>query len=435
MSSGGRGLSPGGTRLGRIARGVIEQEPEYGNVRVLVADAADGALQRLLAPLEVPIDVVPDPAALLQRIRKRKPDLVLISIDTEIDAVAVLRAVRRDAAIDNIPVIVVGAPEHEAVAVAALAAGADDFLKHPVSAGVLHERMRYALAVAELIRRISTVRADVRAAREAERGARDERDDMRAAAERATELERVKRDVLGLAAHELRAHLALARGRLAAVGETAVTSGDAGGDALAVADALVPLGGVLTRMARLVDAMSAAAELEETSPDMDVAVVDLHEVVRAAIGDVASSSAGASVSLAAADRPFFVAVDEQQIRDVVASLVEYAMISGADGDSVRVSVGMNPADHAATVAVTGRASHDRNGGGPRLRSAFSRSLGRDADSQPGIAHLLGKVVARFHGGELEADSAGDSETTMTLRIPLAGPRPRTTVLGGEVELG
>ena len=80
-----------------------------------------------------------------------------------------------------------------------------------------------------------------------------------------------------------------------------------------------------------------------------------------------------------------------------------------------------------------RAARGRKGR-PAVRSEFSRAL-NTGSGPPGITELLGKAVARFHGGELAASGDGDLETTMTLRIPLAGPRPRTTVLGGEVDLG
>ncbi|MBV9100522.1 MAG: hybrid sensor histidine kinase/response regulator [Candidatus Dormibacteraeota bacterium] len=412
---------------------MIEQEPEYGNVRILVAESGAGALPELLAPLDAPVDVVSDPAELLGRIRARRPDLVLVDLDAGVDAVALLRALRRDPAIDNIPVILIGTRELERGAVAALAAGADDFLTQPVSLEVLQERMRYALAVAELIRRVSSVRAEVRAARDAEQGARDEAGTLRAAAQRATELERMKRDFLGLAAHELRAHLALARARLALVGGGAAGDGETGA-AVDVAAAVARLESALARMARLVDSMAATAEMEAATPDMGVDVVDLHDLVRCAIDDAATSAPGTAVNLAPVDRPFFVAVAAQQVRDVVASIVENAMICADEGGAVRVSLGMNPSDHAATVAVTGRAAHGHAAERPAVRSEFSRSLSAGESSPPAIAELLGKAVARFHGGELVLSGDGDAETTLTLRIPLAGPRPRTTVLGGEVDL-
>ena len=433
MASGGRGLSPGKTRLGRIGRGVIEKEPEYERMRVLVAESGDGSLQRLLAPLDVPVEAVDDARTLLERIRSSRPDLVLADLDAQhVNAVALLRALRRDRAIDNIPVILVGSREREAHAVAALAAGADDFLAHPVSPDVLHERIRYALAVAELIRRISAVRAELREARDAVEATRQQQHVLRHDAELAAELERVKRDFLNVSAHELSGYVAAALRQCADV-EEAATAGDAE-EAVNLVGAVQPLRHGLKRMSRLVDQMAATAVMEELSPSMDVHVVDLRDVVGSVVDAMRIQEGDAErLTVVSGERPLFVAVDEERIRDVVATLVENALTHSGEAAAVRMELWLDPDGHCATLAVREAGGEAPHGDGPEVVSSFAGALTSNGDGAPGMALLLGKAIARFHGGELSVQRLESSGTTTTLRLRLAGRRPRTTVLGGEVD--
>jgi len=73
----------------------------------------------------------------------RRPDLILLDLGLpDFDRQAVIRRVRREA---NTPIIVVSARGREEDRVAALDAGADDYLTKPFGLSELHARMRAVL--------------------------------------------------------------------------------------------------------------------------------------------------------------------------------------------------------------------------------------------------------------------------------------------------
>ena len=73
----------------------------------------------------------------------RRPDLILLDLGLpDLDGQAVIRRVRREA---TTPIIVVSARGREEDRVAALDAGADDYLTKPFGLSELHARMRAVL--------------------------------------------------------------------------------------------------------------------------------------------------------------------------------------------------------------------------------------------------------------------------------------------------
>jgi two-component system KDP operon response regulator KdpE len=78
-----------------------------------------------------------------ERWEQSRPDLILLDLGLPgIDGLSVVRRVRRDA---TTPIIVISAREQERDKIAALDAGADDYLTKPFGMGELHARVRAAL--------------------------------------------------------------------------------------------------------------------------------------------------------------------------------------------------------------------------------------------------------------------------------------------------
>jgi PAS domain S-box-containing protein len=123
--------------------------------RVLLAD--DNAdmrsyVSRLLAA-ECVVEAVGDGEAALRAIEADPPDLILTDIMMpRLDGFALLRAIRANAALRDIPVIVLSARAGEEASVEGLDAGADDYLVKPFSAGELRARVRANLSLARLRR-------------------------------------------------------------------------------------------------------------------------------------------------------------------------------------------------------------------------------------------------------------------------------------------
>jgi signal transduction histidine kinase len=220
---------------------------------------------------------------------------------------------------------------------------------------------------------------------------RAETESLRSHAQRMEDLEQMKRDFLNLAAHELRGPLTVARGYLSMVEEGAMGPLDS---------------------------------------------ADVHDV-RSVVADAeAQRDAVGRVQLRLEERPLLVAVDAARITTVVNNLLDNALKYSPDGGEVLVETAADGARQVATVTVAdtglGIATTDM----PRLFQRFGRILTRENGNiaGTGLGLYLSQELAHLHGGEIAAESEAGVGSRFTLSLPLAGPRPRTTVLGGEVDL-
>jgi signal transduction histidine kinase len=140
-----------------------------GTARIVVAD--DNAdmrdyLRRILAA-RWEVEVVPDGRAALEAARRRRPDLVLTDVMMPVlDGFGLLRELRADPALANVPVVMLSARAGEESRVDGLEAGADDYLVKPFSARELLARvstqLRLARAQSALERRWEEVREILR---------------------------------------------------------------------------------------------------------------------------------------------------------------------------------------------------------------------------------------------------------------------------------
>lgn len=97
------------------------------------------------------IEAVPDGEAALESIRRRRPDLVVSDVMMpRLDGLALVRALRADPALANLPIILLSARAGEDASVEGLDTGADDYLVKPFSARELAARVSANLAVAQL---------------------------------------------------------------------------------------------------------------------------------------------------------------------------------------------------------------------------------------------------------------------------------------------
>jgi signal transduction histidine kinase len=123
----------------------IEAAPESGE-RAFVVLADDNAdmrdyVHRLLA-MRYEVEPAPDGEAALEAARRRRPDLILSDVMMpRLDGFGVLRAVRADPHLKDVPVVLLSARAGEEAKVEGLEAGADDYLVKPFSARELLARV------------------------------------------------------------------------------------------------------------------------------------------------------------------------------------------------------------------------------------------------------------------------------------------------------
>jgi len=108
---------------------------------------------RLLLGALHEVEVVSDGEAALAAVRERRPDLLITDVMMpKLDGMGLVRAIRGDANLSDLPIIMVSARAGEEASIEGLLAGADDYLVKPFSARELTARVNAALAMARVRR-------------------------------------------------------------------------------------------------------------------------------------------------------------------------------------------------------------------------------------------------------------------------------------------
>ncbi len=124
--------------------------------RVLLAD--DNAdlrdyISRLLADHGYEVETVADGEAALAALRAQRPDILVTDVMMpKLDGFGLLTAVRQDASLRDLPIVVLSARAGDDAKVEGLYAGADDYLTKPFSARELLARVAANIAMARLRR-------------------------------------------------------------------------------------------------------------------------------------------------------------------------------------------------------------------------------------------------------------------------------------------
>jgi signal transduction histidine kinase len=134
-----------------------EQEPDAaaGGERAMILLADDNAdmrdyVRRLLGA-RYEVQAVADGAAALAALRQRRPDLLLSDVMMpQLDGFGLIREIRADPALADLPIVLLSARAGEAASVEGLEAGADDYLIKPFNARELLARVGANLEMARL---------------------------------------------------------------------------------------------------------------------------------------------------------------------------------------------------------------------------------------------------------------------------------------------
>ncbi|WP_181919667.1 ATP-binding protein [Alkalilimnicola ehrlichii] len=127
--------------------------PALEHARILVAEDNADMRKYMCRLLErrYHVETVADGEAALAAIRRKRPDLVLTDVMMpRLDGYRLLRTIREDASLHDLPVIVLSAQAGEEASAEGLSAGADDYIVKPFSAKELTARVNNALAMAQL---------------------------------------------------------------------------------------------------------------------------------------------------------------------------------------------------------------------------------------------------------------------------------------------
>ena len=271
------------------------------------------------------------------------------------------------------------------------------------------------LHLLEAMSHLAGIAVDGAAARRLER---THSDTLRAAAERASELEAMKREFLLLASHELRGPLAVARGYT-----SMLRDGTFGASPPSYGQALGILEGKLDEISAMVDDMLETARLETGNLGLVTSEVDLRELARTAVDKVLPAVSGRHrLEVELPGRPVLVRGDSERLRRIAVNLLDNAVKYSPDGGPVELEVSLQ--GRRATMSV-----RDRGVGIPadamgRMFKRFGRIVTDRTSNIPGtgLGLYLCRELARAHGGDITVESTEGEGSTFTLSLPLDGER-------------
>ena len=241
---------------------------------------------------------------------------------------------------------------------------------------------------------------------------------LREYAERMAALEKIKSNVLNLAAHELRGPLAVIRGYLSLLEDGSIAGPEA------VARVRPILSAKADQIATLVDEMLETSRLEDGRIELKLERLDLREVVQE-VADAAGVQLDRRTLVVQKEaEPVLVMGDRLRLTTVVSNLVENAIKYSPDGGPVRCTVTSERA--AAVVRVLDRGVGIAEADFPSLFTRFGRIVTEVNSSIPGtvLGLYLCRELALLHGGDIAVESQPGVGSAFDLVLPRVVPRHR-----------
>jgi PAS domain S-box-containing protein len=234
-------------------------------------------------------------------------------------------------------------------------------------------------------------------------------------AERMGELERIKRDFLNLASHELRGPLSVLRGYMSMI-EDGTLSVDRFPEFLPL------LSAKLRQIELLVSQMLDTARLEEGRLALRGEAFDVREMVARVVENFRPLTSGRlSLTIVAPDQPVVLVADRERLETVISNLLDNAIKYSPSGGSVMglVAASANRVFVSVRDEGIGIAKEDL----PRLFKPFGRIVTRENAhiSGVGLGLYLSREIVRRQGGDILVESTIDRGSRFTVTLPVRPP--------------
>jgi signal transduction histidine kinase len=379
--------------------------PGEDSARILVAD--DNAdmrdyLRRTLA-LHWNVDVVGDGRTALARVMEAPPDLVLTDVMMpELDGFGLLRALKGDATLSAIPVLMLSARAGEEARVEGLLAGADDYLVKPFSARELCARVRTHLNLARARARAERERSHALSATLA----------LEQKSREASEANRAKDEFLAMLGHEL-------RNPLAPIATALHLMDLRGGEHFAKERAII--GRQVKHLVRLVDDLLEVSRITRGKIALKSVTVDLADTINSALEMtsplIEQRGHHLAVELGAG---LVVLGDPSRLAQIFANLITNAAKYTPAGGQISISALHVEHEIVVRVRDTGVGIGDE-----LLRQVFEPFV---QERQPidrsegglGLGLAIVRSLAVLHGGSVSASSDGPNlGSEFVVRLPAA----------------
>lgn len=388
---------------GWVAPQTQDVAPAQTGARPRVIWADDNAdmrayVARLLAPW-YDVEAHGDGATALASLRARGADVVLTDVMMPVlDGFGLLREIRQDPVLRNIPVILLSARAGEEAATTGLEAGADDYLVKPFTSRELLARIKTSLLLAR-----------------SRHDAGKQEDENK----RLHELDELKGQFISSAAHELRTPLTPIRAEMFMLlrGKDRFNEHDR--------KSIDILDRNLDRLARLVEDVLEGSRLQAGKLEIERKPADLATVAKEAVESFAAEATLKGIQLTQRIASAQVIGDERRISQVLYNLLSNALKFTPKGGTVAIEV--NAKNGSAHVHV-----RDTGLGIPKDKQAQLFRPFSQLHEEPGLRHtgtglglFISKGIVELHGGTITCQSAGEGQgATFSFSIPQHATRTR-----------
>jgi signal transduction histidine kinase len=382
----------------------VERHTPEAGARVLIAD--DNAdmreyLLRLLQP-HWHVEAVADGTSALAAAVERRPDLILADVMMPgLSGLDLVKAIKGDANLAGIPVMLLSARAGEEAKLEGLASGADEYLVKPFAPRELVARVGAQIGMSRSANeRLALLRREQEARREAELQKR--------AADSAN---RAKDEFLAILGHELRNPLS----PIVTALELMRLKNSAADPERAVIERQV------AHLSRLVDDLLDVSRITGGKVQLQPRLMEIAEAVDAAI-EMTSPLYVARHQVLTVDVPssqLTVNADPTRLAQVISNLLSNASKFSSDHDTISISASADAGQVVLRVA-------DRGAGIapdvlPRVFDLFVQEH-QDLDRRRGglgLGLTIVRNLVKLHHGTIAADSEGIGKgTTFTIRLPL-----------------
>jgi signal transduction histidine kinase len=325
-------------------------------------------------------------------------EIAVILLDLSLPDTHGLAALARFHAVDpRVPIVVMSANDDEALAVAAVREGAQDYLvKGRVESDLLARALRYA---------IERKRAETQLA-EALTLQRDANAQL-------GRLNKIKSDFVSIVGHEFRTPLTSIQGFSEIIRDEDLTREE-------VTEYAADINAEAQRLSRLIDDMLDLDRMESGRLTLHREPVDLNTLITEVAGDMRSSAPQHVLRLDLGDALPPLSGDRDKLRQVLTNLLSNAVKYSPEGGEITLSSRVEGA--CVHVRV-----QDHGVGIPpeALEAIFERYARIDSDATRSIQGTgLGLPIVRrivaLHGGAVWAESAPGQGSVFHATIPLAG---------------
>ncbi|MDQ3987571.1 MAG: ATP-binding protein [Actinomycetota bacterium] len=226
------------------------------------------------------------------------------------------------------------------------------------------------------------------------------------------EIDRIRRDLIANASHELRTPISA----LQAVLENLV-DGVAPADKASLQSMLDQVG----RLGRLVEQLLDLSRLESGSAALQLEDFQIEPLLRHAAEEAAVQKNGKRVAVSVDVRPSTLSLyaDPERVRQIAANLLANAIRFSPDGG--RVEVRAHSADAGVTIEVVDEGPGITPSEATRVFERFYRSDSARASAEGGTG--LGLAIARWivdlHGGDIRAEQGDPRGCRMVVEFPRA----------------